>query len=67
MAEKTDSQRLKALEEMVQEIHALLVMGQVSTPGEEEYKRALAALEEGNNALLAAYIRRGGKPGKEAI
>ena len=56
-----EERRLRRLESMVEEIHALLVMGRVSTPGDAEYDLALEELAQGNNKPLAMFLRRGGK------
>ncbi|MFH1758379.1 MAG: hypothetical protein ABH969_10065 [Pseudomonadota bacterium] len=61
MPEKTENQKLDEILELTREIHAALIMGKVPEPGQEEFKRAVAALVDGNKSLLAAYYKRGGK------
>jgi hypothetical protein len=57
-----NEQRLRVLEEMVTEIHAVLVMGKTpAPPGAVEYKRALEAMTEGDMAPMTSYLRRGGE------
>ena len=59
---KTLEQRMKALEEMIAEIHAVTVMGQAPTPpGAEEYKRAVEAAVDGDMTPLSRYLKRGGQ------
>lgn len=58
---KSIEQRIKTIEEMIAEIHAILVMGKApAPPGAAEYKRAIEAMAEGNMAPLTLYLRRGG-------
>jgi hypothetical protein len=57
---KTTEQRLLHLEEMLEEIHAVLIMGTDGSPGRAEYDRAIRELLKGNTKPLALYKRRGG-------
>lgn len=57
---KTEEQRLCHLEEMMEDIHALLIMGQDRVPGKPEYDRAIQELLKGNSKPLALYKERGG-------
>lgn len=57
---KTDEQRLRHLEEMMEDIHALLIMGRDRIPGRAEYDRAIRELLRGNSKPLALYKERGG-------
>lgn len=57
----TEEQRLKRIESMVEEIHALLIMGQAPVPGEAEYERVIEEMLKGNTKPLAIFMQRGGK------
>jgi hypothetical protein len=61
--------RIQAIEDMIAEIHAVLVLGrEPAPPGVEEYLRALQALETGDKSPLTSYLKRGGKvPKAETI
>ena len=59
---KTIEQRIAIIEEMIIEIHSVLVMGKTSPPpGLSEYRRAIEALVDGDKKPLADYMRNGGK------
>lgn len=61
----TFEQRLRRLEEMVAEIHAIVVMGKAEVPpGDLQYKQALKDMLAGDPRTLDLYVRRGGKPMK---
>jgi hypothetical protein len=55
--------RIKRLEEMVAEIHAVIVLGKEGLPpGDAVRDRAVSEFLAGNRAMLDLYIARGGKP-----
>lgn len=58
--QKTEEQRLRHLEEMVEDIHALLIMGQDRIPGKAEFDRAIRELLKGNDKPLILFKQRGG-------
>ncbi|MDP2815755.1 MAG: hypothetical protein Q8O19_03645 [Rectinemataceae bacterium] len=58
---RTIEQRMKALEEMIAEIHAHIVTGKPTTPGKAEFDRAMAAAINGNNGPMELYLQRGGQ------
>jgi hypothetical protein len=58
---KTIEQRIKALEEMVTEIHAVTVMGQVPAPPDaEKWRRAYDAFLAGDKAPLSLCLKLSG-------
>lgn len=59
---KTLEQRMKALEEMLTEIHAFLFQGKTpDPPGMEEYRLAIEAFASGDRTPLDEYTRKQGK------
>lgn len=53
--------RIRKLEDMIADIHAVLVQGrEPSPPGLEEYRGALDAMAEGDMMPLKSYLKRGG-------
>lgn len=63
---KTIEERLRAIEEMIAEIHARVVMDSpLDAPGIGDCRRAIEAMVDSHDTtLLAEYIRKGGKPFK---
>jgi len=57
---KTEEQRLRHLEEMIEEIHAWMILGGERIPGKAEYDRAIRELLKGNSKPLELYKQRGG-------
>lgn len=59
---KSLEQRIRQIEDMITEIHAVVVMGKTpAPPGAEEYKRAIEEMADtGGTALLSLFLKRGG-------
>jgi hypothetical protein len=57
---KTYEQRLRHVEDLLESIHTMLVMGREAVPGRAEYDQAIAELLKGNPKPLAEFKRRGG-------
>jgi hypothetical protein len=55
--------RIKALEDMVSDIHAVLVQGRApAPPGDDEYYHALMeSVSADDPTALLSYLKRGGK------
>lgn len=62
MAMKNDEieDEIRAIKEMIAEIHAVFVIG--STPGRYEFQRAMQEFAKGNRKPFELYVKRGGKP-----
>ena len=61
MSRQSTEERLNRMESMIQEIHAMLVMGQSVAPGEAEYRIVVQEGLKGNTKPLAEYLKRGGR------
>ena len=58
---RTLEHRMKALEEMITEIHAVLILGKTPAPLDaEQWRRAFAALLEGDKQPLSLCLKRSG-------
>ena len=66
MNEKTDSERLKALEEQIDKIKAFIGMRKPGEPTIADFDRAIAALVHGDKGPLNDYLARGKVPAVEA-
>jgi len=59
MSSRVEKQ-IAELREMISEIHTFLFAGKAPAPADEEYKKAIEAMVDGNPAPLARYCRRTG-------
>jgi hypothetical protein len=58
---KSIEQRLKIIEEIISEIHAVLVLGKApAAPDAEQWRRALDAFLEGDKEPLSLCLKRNG-------